>query len=123
MGEWPAVARALKLTGAAKQLAERSELVAFESDRIELAVPPESRALADRGYVDKLKAALADHFRRPITVTVRVAAVNGRTAAALAEAERRAREAEASAQVGSDPFVRELVADLDATIESVKPAE
>ena len=123
MGEWPTVARALKLTGAAKQLAERSELVAFEGDRVELAVPPESRALADRGYVDKLKAALADHFRRPITVTVRVAAVNGRTAAALAEGERRAREAEANVQVGTDPFVRELVADLDATIESVKPAE
>jgi len=123
MGEWPVVARALKLTGAAKQLAERSELVAFEGDRIELAVPPESRALADRGYVDKLNAAVADHFRRPITVTVRVAAVNGRTAAALAEGERRARAAEASAQVSSDPLVRELVADLDATIESVKPAE
>ncbi len=52
--EWPAVARALKLTGAAKQLAERSELLAFADDSVELAVPPESRALADKGYVEKL---------------------------------------------------------------------
>ncbi len=121
-GDWPAVARALKLTGAAKQLAERSELVAFEGERIELAVPPESGMLADKGYVERLNSALAEHFGRPYALTVKVAAVNGHTAAELAEGERRARAAEAAAQIGADPFVRELVAGLDATIESVKPA-
>jgi hypothetical protein len=49
--------------------------------------------------------------------------VNGRTAAGLAEGERRVREEQANAQIGADPFVRELVAGLDATIESVKPVE
>jgi DNA polymerase-3 subunit gamma/tau len=122
-GEWPAVARALKLTGAAKQLAERSELARFDGDRLELVVPPESRALADKGYVDKVKTALADHYGRPISVTVRVGVVNGHTAAAVADGERRARAADANAQIGDDPFVRELVAGLDATIESVKPAD
>jgi len=122
--DWPAVARALKLTGAAKQLAERSELVAFDGDSLEVAVPPESRALADKGYVEKLKAALADHLGRPVRVTVRIAAaVNGRTAAGVAEGERRARDEQASAQIGADPLVRELVAGFDATIESVKPVE
>jgi DNA polymerase-3 subunit gamma/tau len=122
-GDWPSVAQALTLTGAAKQLAERSELVAFEGDRLELAVPPESRALADKSYVDKLKVALAERYGRPFSVTVKVAAVSGRSAAALAQGQRRARDAEASAQVGADPFVQELVAGMDATIESVKPAE
>jgi len=122
-GDWPGVARVLKITGAAKQLAERSELIAFTGDGFELAVPPESRALADRGYVDRLKAALADHFGRPLGVTVKVAAVNGRTAAAVAEGERNVRTAEANAQIEADPFVRELVIGLDATIESVKPVE
>jgi DNA polymerase-3 subunit gamma/tau len=121
-GDWPAVARALKVTGAAKQLAERSELVTFEDDRLELAVPPESRALADKSYVDKLKTALADHFGRPFAINVKVAAVSGRTSAALVEGERRAREAAASAEIGADPFVREMVTGFDATIESVKPA-
>jgi len=121
--DWPAVARALKLTGAAKQLAERSELLAFDESSVELAVPPESRALADKAYVEKLKAALAEHLGRPVRVTVRLAAVNGRTAAGVAESERRARDEQASAQIGADPLVRELVTGFDATIESVKPVE
>jgi DNA polymerase-3 subunit gamma/tau len=121
--DWPAVARALKLTGAAKQLAERSELVAFDESGIEVAVPPEARALADKGYVDRLKAALADHLGRPVRFTVRVAAVNGRTAAGIADGERRARSEQANAQIDADPLVRELVAGFDATIESVKPAD
>jgi DNA polymerase-3 subunit gamma/tau len=121
--DWPTVARALRLTGAAKQLAERSELLAFADDSVELAVPPESRALADKGYVEKLKSALAEHLGRPVRVTVRLAVVNGRTAAGVAESERRARDDQAAAQIGADPLVRELVAGFDATIESVKPVE
>jgi DNA polymerase III subunit gamma/tau len=121
--DWPAVARVLKLTGAAKQLAERSELLAFDGESVELAVPPESRALADKGYVEKLKSALAEHLGRPVRVTVRLAVVNGRTAAGIAEGERRARDGQASAQIDADPLVRELVAGFDATIESVKPVE
>jgi DNA polymerase-3 subunit gamma/tau len=120
-GDWPAVARALRVTGAAKQLAERSELVSFEADALELTVGSESRALADKAYVDKLKAALADHFGRPLALTVKVGAVNGRSAAAIAESERRAREDSASARIDADPFVQELVAGFDATVESVKP--
>jgi DNA polymerase-3 subunit gamma/tau len=121
--DWPAVARALKLTGAAKQLAERSELLAFDENSVELAVPPESRALADKAYVEKLKVALAEHLGHPVRVTVRLAAVNGRTAAGVAEGERRVRNEQASAQIGADPLVRELVTGFDATIESVKPVE
>jgi len=120
-GDWPAVARALRVTGAAKQLAERSELVSFEADALELAVGSESRALADKAYVDKLKAALADHFGRPLALTVKVGAVNGRSAAAIAESERRARADSANARIDADPFVQELVAGFDATVESVKP--
>jgi DNA polymerase-3 subunit gamma/tau len=120
-GDWPAVARALRLSGAAKQLAERSELVSFAGDALELAVGAESRALADKGYVDRLKAALADHFGRPLALTVRVGAGNGRSAAAIAEGERRVRADAATARMDADPFVQELVAGFDATIESVKP--
>ena len=120
-GDWPAVARALRVTGAAKQLAERSELVAFAGDALELAVGSESRALADKAYVDKLKAALAEHFGRPLALTVKVGTVNGRSAAAIAEGERRARADQANARMDADPFVQELVAGFDATVESVKP--
>ena len=120
-GDWPAVARALRVTGAAKQLAERSELVSFEADALELTVGSESRALADKAYVDRLKAALAEHFGRPLALTVKVGAVNGRSAAAIAEGERKARADSANARMDADPFVQELVAGFDATVESVKP--
>jgi DNA polymerase-3 subunit gamma/tau len=120
-GDWPALARALRLVGAAKQLAERSELVGWNGTRFELAVANESRALADKSYVDKLKSALREHLGRPVEVAVTVGAVAGRSAAALAEDERRTREAQASQQMGADPFVQELVASFDATIESIQP--
>jgi DNA polymerase-3 subunit gamma/tau len=120
-GDWPAIARSLRVTGAAKQLAERSELVSFAGDAVELAVGTESRALADKAYVDKVKAALAEHFGRPIALTVKVGAVNGRSASAIAEGERRARADSANARMDADPFVQELVAGFDATVESVKP--
>jgi DNA polymerase-3 subunit gamma/tau len=120
-GDWPALARALRLVGAAKQLAERSELVGWNGTRFELAVANESRALADKSYVDRLKSALREHLGRPVEVAVTVGAVAGRSAAALAEDERRTREAQASQQMGADPFVQELVASFDATIESIQP--
>jgi DNA polymerase-3 subunit gamma/tau len=120
-GDWPALARTLRIVGAAKQLAERSELVAWNGARFDLTVPSEARALADKSYVERLKAALREHLGRPVDITVAVGAVAGRTAVALAEGERRARQDEAQAQLGADPFVQELVASFDATIESIQP--
>jgi DNA polymerase-3 subunit gamma/tau len=120
-GDWPALARALKIVGAAKQLAERSELASWNGTRFELAVPQESRALTDKSYVERLKVALREHLGRPVELAVTVGAVAGRTVAALAEGERRARQDEASQQMGTDPFVQELVTSFDATIESIQP--
>jgi DNA polymerase-3 subunit gamma/tau len=122
-GDWPALARSLPVTGAAKQLAERSELLAWKDGKFELAVPPESRAFADKAHIERLRAALREALGQPVQVTVTVGALSGRTAAAMNEDERRARQAQADDQVGADPFVRELVASFDATVESIQPVE
>jgi DNA polymerase-3 subunit gamma/tau len=122
-GDWPALARALKVVGAVKQLAERSELVAWNGTRFDLTVPHESRALTDKSYVERLRAALREQLGRPVEVAVAIGAVAGRTVAAIAEGERRARQDEASQQMGADPFVQELVSSFDATIESIQPVE
>ncbi|HSD42516.1 MAG TPA: DNA polymerase III subunit gamma/tau [Burkholderiales bacterium] len=122
-GDWPALARALNVVGAVKQLAERSELVAWNGTRFDLTVPQESRALTDKSYVERLKAALREQLGRPVEVAVTVGTVAGRTVAAIAEGERRARLDEASQQMGADPFVQELVSSFDATIESIQPVE
>jgi DNA polymerase-3 subunit gamma/tau len=123
MSDWPTIARALKVVGAVKQLAERSELVAWNGRRFDLTVPQESRALADKQYVDRLKAALQEHLGRPVDVAVTVGTVAGKTVAAIAEGERRERQDQANQQMGADPFVQELVASFDATIESIQPVE
>ncbi|HEY9380957.1 MAG TPA: hypothetical protein VIQ01_06880 [Burkholderiales bacterium] len=43
--------------------------------------------------------------------------------AAIAETDRRVKQDKASQQMNNDPFVRELVSSLDATIESVQPLQ
>jgi DNA polymerase-3 subunit gamma/tau len=122
-GDWPALARTLKVVGAVKQLAERSELVAWNGTRFDLTVPQESRALTEKSYVDRLKAALREQLGRRVEVAVTVGAIAGRSLAAITEGERRARLDEASQQIGADPFVQELVSSFDATIESIQPVE
>lgn len=120
-GDWPALVRSLALGGAAKQLAERSELVRWNDGRFELAVAPESRPFADKASVERLRAAVAEALGRPVQLAISFGVVAGRTVAAIADGERQARQAAADEQVGADPFVRELVASFDATIESVQP--
>jgi DNA polymerase-3 subunit gamma/tau len=122
--DWPALVQALKLTGAARQLAERSELVSFADNRIELCLPPDAKALAEKLYVDKLKAALGTHFGAPVGLTVKVGTTRGNTVAAIQEGERKARLDQAAASIHSDTFVRDLVEQFDGTVvdSSIKPA-
>jgi DNA polymerase III subunit gamma/tau len=102
----------LKLTGLAGQLAQASELRRFESDAIELRLPPASRHLAEKNYQDKLKAALDAHFGRPIRLTVGIGDTAGNTA-----------RDRASAAISGDAFVKDLMENFDATIveSSIKP--
>ncbi|MCX7894068.1 MAG: DNA polymerase III subunit gamma/tau [Burkholderiales bacterium] len=120
-GDWPALVRSLRLTGLAKQLAERCELAAHAAGRFELKLPATSRHLAERAYVDKLKAALAERLGAAVAVTVVLGEVTGATVAALEESARRSRIEEAEATVHADAFVRDLVENFDATIDSIKP--
>jgi DNA polymerase-3 subunit gamma/tau len=73
-------------------------------------------------HADKLKAALSQYLGRPVGVNVTIGAVKGNSVSALAEGERRARQAEATADIDADPFVQALVSGFDGRIESVKPA-
>ncbi|HLU77469.1 MAG TPA: DNA polymerase III subunit gamma/tau C-terminal domain-containing protein, partial [Burkholderiales bacterium] len=122
-GDWPTLVGTLKLTGLAKQLAERCEMVARNGDKFDLRVSNESRALATAASIDRLKSALQDAIGRPVRVDVQVGETRGASVAAIAETDRRARQDRASQQMNNDPFVRELVNSLDATIESVEPLQ
>lgn len=122
-GDWPGLVRDLKLTGLARQLAERAELVRFENGRFELAIGQPDRALSERAYVDRLRAALQQALGGAVAVNVSVGDTSGTSVAALDAAARASRTKEAEQSMQADTFVRELVADFDATIESIKPVQ
>src|SRR5687768_9788502 len=115
-GEWPQLVRELPVTGAARELARNAELRRHHEGVYELVVPKAKAYLAERSYVDKLKAALDQHLARPVRVNVTVGDVAGATAAAVEAGEREARQAEAVKSVQGDGFVQDLVSMFDAKL-------
>src|SRR5262245_26223424 len=113
-GDWRKLANALNLGGVAKQLAQASELQRFDGDSLDLCVPPAAKHLAEKGFQEKLRGALEEHFGKPVRLTVRVGETGGNTA-----------RDRAAAAISQDAFVRDLVENFDATIveSSIKPAQ
>ncbi|HEY8606713.1 MAG TPA: DNA polymerase III subunit gamma/tau [Noviherbaspirillum sp.] len=124
-GDWPALAAALPLRGVVQQLAQQSELLQCEDNgggvQIKLRIPLET--LRTAGAVDKLGAALTEHFGKPVRVDTEIGAVQ-QTANAQAVAEREARQRQAEQQMQGDPFVQTMMREFGATIVpgSIKPA-
>jgi DNA polymerase-3 subunit gamma/tau len=123
-GDWPALARRLALTGAAKQLALNSALAGFAEWVFDLRVAPAMEYLG--AYQDKLKAALEQSFGRPVRVKVAVGEVAGVATVAAQEAGARdERQAQAVQTVRQDRFVKDLVDMFDGTVidSSIRPRQ
>jgi DNA polymerase-3 subunit gamma/tau len=122
-GNWPELANQLRVSGVARQLAQQSELRAFDGERMELGLAHSAKHLADRIYQDKLRAALQEHFGRAVALKIVIAEISGNTAAVKAQSEREARQGKALEAIHGDAFVRDLMDTFDATIvgDSVKP--
>ncbi|HJV50302.1 MAG TPA: DNA polymerase III subunit gamma/tau [Noviherbaspirillum sp.] len=123
-GNWPALAAALPLRGVVQQLAQQSELlrceVQGEGAQFLLRIPLET--LRSAGSVEKLTAALTEHFGKPIRVETEIGAVE-HTANAVAVAEREARQRLAEENMQRDPFVLAVMREFGATIVpgSIRP--
>jgi DNA polymerase-3 subunit gamma/tau len=122
-GDWPKLANQLKVSGVAKQLAQQSELRAFDGESMELGLAHSAKHLAERIYQDKLRAALHQHFGRSIALKIVIGEISGNTAAVQAQTERQARQGKALEAIQGDAFVRDLMDTFDATIvgDTVKP--
>ena len=123
-GDWPQLVNALQLAGLARELASHSELLSADGDLFRLRVAIKS--YAEAGKVDRLQAALTQHFGRPIRVSVEVGSTAGAvTAAAMAEQARSERQRNAEQAILSDPFVQELIENFGAQVEpqSIRPRE
>ncbi len=120
--DWPALALALKINGLARELALRSELVAHDGDHFTLRVPV--KTLLEAGSEGRLRAALAEHFGRPVGLTMQVGAVSGATAASRTQEARAVRQQQAEDAIYADPFVRELIDNFGASVDprSIRPA-
>ena len=116
VGNWPELVQQLSVTGAARELARNAELQRQEGDVYDLVVPKAKAYLAERNYVEKLKAALDQHAGRPVRVNVAVGEVAGMTAAAVEAGEREARRVEALKAVQGDGFVQDLVNIFDGKV-------
>ncbi len=120
--DWPALVVNLNLTGLARELAMRSELIGEQDDRLTLRVPV--KALLEAGGEARLRAALCEHFGRSIGLTVQVGATGGETAATRGEQARAALQKQAEDAIRADPFVRELIENFGASLDprSIRPA-
>ncbi|MCX7962092.1 MAG: DNA polymerase III subunit gamma/tau [Burkholderiales bacterium] len=122
-GDWPALARALPVTGAVRQLALNAELRAWNGSAFELVVPRSLAHLAGAAYRDKLRTALEQHLGGRIDLRVSVGETRGTSAAALEAGARAAQRTEALRAMENDSVVRELIETFDARLleASVQP--
>jgi DNA polymerase-3 subunit gamma/tau len=122
-GDWPGLVARLPVQGLPRQLAAVAELVGHEGDVFRLRVP--TRALAEASNVERLKAGLAQHFGRPVRLSVEVGVTQGPTAAGLAEQARAERQKRAEEAIYGDPFVQQLIENFGAQVDpnSIRPNE
>jgi DNA polymerase-3 subunit gamma/tau len=122
-GDWLALVSEIKLGGMTAMLAQHAELKSFEGRKFELVVPEAHKHLAEKTYLDKLKAALDAHFGASVMLKISVGETSGNSVAVVIEKEQQTKQNNAIAAIEQDPFVRELVENMDARLieSSIKP--
>ena len=127
-GDWTSLAAAVTAglqgrAGLVGQFMQQSELLSFDgvTDTFTLRVPV--RPLAEPALLAKVRERLAQHFGRPMKVTVDVGTVRGTTVAAVRNREQAQANAQAHANIEGDAFVQTLLTSFDGTIlpESIQP--
>jgi len=122
---WSELVERLGLTAMALELAKHCEFIGRDGARIELRIARSRQRLLTGPYQERLKTALEQHFGTKLKLSIQVAGEAGGSPAAIADRERQQRQAQATATIEQDPFVRELVDNLDGRIvgASIKPVQ
>jgi DNA polymerase-3 subunit gamma/tau len=123
--DWRGLIRALGLSGLVRELAQHCTWMAHDYGQLRLRLSPTHRHLLDmnRAAVERIQDQLGAALGQPLRMTIEIGEPVGETPAQRDEVERRARHAEAVAQLEADPFVRDLMQRFDATLieASVRP--
>jgi DNA polymerase III subunit gamma/tau len=122
--EWRELIDQLGLVGAAKMLAQHCELAGRTAGRIELKLGQAHQHLLDGPYQERLKSALERYCGERLRLVITLSEAVGSPAAVANQAQQQ-QQADASAAIERDPFVRELVENFDAQVieSSIKPAK
>ncbi|WP_368641211.1 DNA polymerase III subunit gamma/tau [Castellaniella ginsengisoli] len=120
--DWPAVAAALPVGGAAQALALNSEWLSGDDHRIRLRVA--IHTYADGGGHDRLRTILSEYFGRALRLDVEYGVTGDDTAHAVDQAERAQRQQAAEQAVEQDELVRTLTRRFAARVVpgSIRPS-
>ncbi len=121
IANWPQFVAERNLTGMSGMLARQAEFVGFAESVLSLTVPTSQKHLADKKYLEKLKADLVSTLGENLRINVNVGAgVSTGASASLAAVEDRARnDAQRAAEesIANDPFIKTLTEEFGATID------
>ncbi|WP_269495977.1 DNA polymerase III subunit gamma/tau [Castellaniella sp. S9] len=119
--DWPALAAALPVTGAAAELAVNSEWISGDEHQVRLRVAIQS--LTEGGGPERLRTVLSEHFGRVIRLEIECGSTGEDTAYAVDQSARAARQQAAEDAVPADAVVQAMTQAFGARVVpgSVRP--
>lgn len=121
--DWSALLAQLNVQGMARELAKHCTLENYVDGLLTLNLAPQHKhLLTNKLAQEKLQAALADYFVKPVRLVVTLGVSNVATPAAVEQQVKQTRQQQAVEAIIQDPFVREAQAQLGAQIleETIK---
>ncbi len=123
-GDWPALVKDIPIRGLARQLAQQTELVryAMEGGELDLLLRSPTPAICTVSAISKLSEWLAGHFGCTVKIRTEIGKAENTANRDAREAEA-ARQQQAEAAMGNDPYIQSLVSGFGAQIVegSIKP--
>lgn len=122
-GDWASMLQALSISGMVRELAQNCVLRRREGNSIDLVLAPAHRHLLSRASQDRLLSALESVLGRGVRLRVDVEQPQAETPASQAQRQRVEVLDRAVAAIEADPFVRDVIEVLDASVieSSIKP--
>ncbi len=121
--EWSALVERLGLTAIARQVAMNCVLAERDGDFFRLALEPGHAQMLTKPVEDRIKAALEQHFDRPINLKFQIGDVTATTPADQQKQQQAERQQTAAEQIARDPHVRDLQEKFDARIVAIHPLD
>ena len=114
---WPRVLPQLALRGAVENIASNCELRQVSGNELAFVLDRDNAGLFNDGHRDAIRRALENYFDRPLSVSVCVGEIEGKTPAMHRAIQRRERQAEAVAAIEDDPQLRRLIERFDGELD------